>query len=177
MNKTPSQTEIDEVFCAFYELSYKYKMIYGVHYKTLIKVLEFWNELGKKEMEMLESLKYEPKFPAPEFPEYDYDEQGNIFMIPKRHRKDIEMTLKQNNQTFLEFKISYLEATTSILSLEALLLTKLKSFGYKIKPYILLSEQLFNHIISEAGIEKIDRFLLEDEQNFVFRIFNKEKNK
>jgi hypothetical protein len=87
------------------------------------------------------------------------------------------MTLKQNNQTFLEFKISYLEATTSILSLEALLLTKLKSFGYKIKPYIQLSDQLFNHIISEADIEKIDRFLLEDEQNFLFRIFNKEKNK
>jgi hypothetical protein len=39
-------------------------------------------------MDMLESLKYEPKFPAPEFPEYDYDEQGNIFMIPKRHRDD-----------------------------------------------------------------------------------------
>ena len=83
------------------------------------------------------------------------------------------MTLKQNNQTFLELKISYLEATTSILSLEELLLTKLKSFSYKIKPYILLSEQLFNHIISEAGIEKIERFSLEDEQNFVFRIFNR----
>ena len=79
----------------------------------------------------------------------------------------------KNNQTFLELKISYLEATTSILSLEALLLTKLKSFGYKIKPYILLSEQLFNHIISEAGIEKIEIFSLEDEQNYRFRIFNK----
>ena len=83
------------------------------------------------------------------------------------------MTLKQNNQTFLELKISYLEATTSILSLDALLLTKLKSFGYKIEPYILLSEQLFNHIISEAGIEKIEIFSLEDEQNYRFRIFNK----
>ena len=79
----------------------------------------------------------------------------------------------KNNQTFLELKISYLEATTSILSLEALLLTKLKSFGYKIKPYILLSEQLFNHIISEAGIEKIEIFYLEYEQNYRFRIFNK----
>jgi hypothetical protein len=88
MYKIPSQTEIDEVFCAFYELSHRYKMIYGVDYKILIKVLEFWNELGKKEMDMIESLKYEPKFPAPEFPEYDYDEQGNIFMIPKRHRND-----------------------------------------------------------------------------------------
>jgi len=48
MNKIPSQAEMDEVFCAFYELSHRYKMIYGVHYKTLTKVLEFWNELGKK---------------------------------------------------------------------------------------------------------------------------------
>ena len=79
----------------------------------------------------------------------------------------------KNNQTFLELKISYLEATASILSLEELLLTKLKSFGYKIKPYIELSEEKFTHIISEAGIEKIDRILLEDEQNFLFRIFNK----
>jgi hypothetical protein len=55
MNKTPSQAEIDEVFCAFYELSHRYKMIYGVDYKILIKVLEFWNELGKKEMDMIES--------------------------------------------------------------------------------------------------------------------------
>ena len=85
------------------------------------------------------------------------------------------MTLKQNNQTFLELKISYLEATTSILSLEALLLTKLKSFGYKIEPYIQLSEQLFNHIISEAGIEKIEIFSSADEQNYRFRIFNKER--
>ena len=83
----PSQTEIDEVHWALYELFQKY-MIYGVPKSTLLNVLEFWNELGKKEMDMLESLKYEPKFPAPEFPEYDYDEQGNIFMIPKRHRND-----------------------------------------------------------------------------------------
>jgi hypothetical protein len=83
------------------------------------------------------------------------------------------MTLKQNNQTFLELKISYVEVTTSILSREELLLTKLRSFGYKIEPYIQLSEEKFNHIISKAGIEKIDRFLLEDEQNFLFRIFNK----
>lgn len=83
------------------------------------------------------------------------------------------MALKQNNQTFLEFKISYLEVATIRLSLEALLLIQLKSLGYKIEPYILLSEQLFNHIISEAGIEKIERSLLEDEQNFLFRIFNK----
>ena len=88
MNKIPTQAEIDEVFCALYEISNRVGMIYGVDYKILIKVLEFWNELGKKEIDMLESLKYEPKFPAPEFPEYDYDEQGNIFMIPKRHRND-----------------------------------------------------------------------------------------
>jgi hypothetical protein len=79
----------------------------------------------------------------------------------------------KNNQTFLELKISYLVATTSILSLEELLLAQLKSLGYKIEPYIELSEEKFNHIISEAGIEKIERSLLEDEQNFLFRIFNK----
>jgi hypothetical protein len=157
MNKIPSQTEMDEVFCAFYELSHRYKMIYGVDCETLIKVLEFWNELGKEEMEKLENLKYEPRMKAPTFPEYNKD--GTI----------VGMSIKD----ILQFKISYLEATTSILSLEALLLTKLKSFGYKIEPYIQLSEQLFNHIINEAGIEKIDRFLLEDEQNFLFRIFNK----
>ena len=156
----PSQTEIDEVHWALYELFQKY-MIYGVPKSTLLNVLEFWNELGKKEMDMLESLKYEPRMKAPKFPEYNKD--GTI----------VGMSIRD----ILEFKISYLEATTSILSLEALLLTKLKSFGYKIEPYIQLSEQLFNHIISEAGIEKIDRFLLEDEQNFLFRIFNKEKNK
>ncbi len=88
MNKIPSQTEMEEVFCAFYELSHNFGMIYGVPRPILLNVLQFWNKLGKKEMDMLESLKYEPKFPAPEFPEYDYDEQGNIFMIPKRHRDD-----------------------------------------------------------------------------------------
>ena len=157
MYKIPSQTEIDEVFCAFYELSHRYKMIYGVDYKTLTKVLEFWNELGKKETERIESLKYEPRMKAPTFPEYNKD--GTI----------VGMSIRD----ILQFKISYLEATASILSLEALLLTKLKSFGYKIEPYIQLSEEKFNHIISEAGIEKIDRILLEDEQNFLFRIFNK----
>ena len=79
----------------------------------------------------------------------------------------------KNNQTFLEFKISYLEVATSILNQEALLLTQLKSLGYKIEPYILLSEQLFNHIISEAGIEKIETSFLEDEQCYRFRVFNK----
>ncbi len=73
MYKIPSQTEIDEVFCAFYELSYRCKMIYGVDYKTLIKVLEFWNELGKKEIDMFENLNYEPGMKAPTFPEYNKD--------------------------------------------------------------------------------------------------------
>jgi hypothetical protein len=73
MYELPSQTEIDEVFCAFYELSHRYKMIYGVDYKILIKVLEFWNELGKKEIDMLESLRYEPRMKAPTFPEYNKD--------------------------------------------------------------------------------------------------------
>lgn len=85
------------------------------------------------------------------------------------------MTLKQNNQTFLEFKISYLEVATIRLSLEALLLIQLKSLGYKIEPYILLSERLFNYIIEQAGIEKIETSFLEDEQCYRFRIFNKEK--
>ena len=81
----------------------------------------------------------------------------------------------KNNQTFLEFKISYLEATTSILSQEALLLTKLKSFGYKIEPYIVLSERLFNYIIEQAGIEKIETSFLEDDRCYRFRVFNKER--
>ena len=87
MNKIPSQTEIDEVFCAFYELSHRYKMIYGVDYKILIKVLEFWNELGNKEMDMIECLKYEPRMEAPKFPEYDKD--GNIVGMSIRHVDDL----------------------------------------------------------------------------------------
>jgi hypothetical protein len=73
MNKIPTQAEMDEVFCAFYELSHRYKMIYGVDCETLIKVLEFWNEVGNKEMERIESLKYEPKMKAPMYPTYDKD--------------------------------------------------------------------------------------------------------
>ncbi len=73
MNEPPSQTEIDEVYCAFYELSNRYRMIYGVDYKSLIKVLEFWNELGEKEMERLDSLRYEPRMKAPMYPTYDKD--------------------------------------------------------------------------------------------------------
>lgn len=72
MNETPSQTEIDEVYSALYELFQKY-MIYGVPKPTLLKVLEFWNELGKEEMERLDSLKFEPGMIAPKFPEYDKD--------------------------------------------------------------------------------------------------------
>jgi hypothetical protein len=65
---------MDEVFCAFYELfSRRYKMIYGVDYKTLIKVLEFWDELGKKEIDMFENLNYEPRMEAPMYPTYDKD--------------------------------------------------------------------------------------------------------
>jgi len=73
MNEPPSRTEIDEVFCAFYELSNRYRMIHGVDYKSLIKVLEFWNELGEKEMERLDSLRYEPGMIAPTYPTYDKD--------------------------------------------------------------------------------------------------------
>ena len=76
----PSQTEIDEVHWALYELFQKY-MIYGVPKSTLLNVLEFWNELGKKEMDMLESLKYEPRMKAPKFPEYGFDDHGNFTII------------------------------------------------------------------------------------------------
>lgn len=83
MNKTPSQTEVDEVYCALYELFQKY-MIYGVPKSTLLNVLEFWNELGKKEMDMLESLKFEPIRHV--YPEYDKD--GNIVGMSIRHVDD-----------------------------------------------------------------------------------------
>jgi hypothetical protein len=56
-------------------------MIYGVDCETLIKVLEFWNELGKEEMEKLENLKYEPRMKAPTFPEYGFDNHGNFTII------------------------------------------------------------------------------------------------
>jgi hypothetical protein len=79
----------------------------------------------------------------------------------------------KNNQTFLEFKISYLEATTSVLFLKELILIKLRSFGYKIRHFILMSEELYEDIIKQAGIEKLDVSFLEDEQNYRFKVFNK----
>jgi hypothetical protein len=39
MNKIPSQTEMDEVFCALYELSHRYKMIYGVDYNPCKEII------------------------------------------------------------------------------------------------------------------------------------------
>ena len=86
MNKTPSQTEIDEVYCAFTQLSHNFGMIYGVPRPILLRVLRFWNELGKKEMDMIESLKYEPGMKAPKFPEYDKD--GNIVGMSIRYVDD-----------------------------------------------------------------------------------------
>jgi hypothetical protein len=71
----PSQTETDEVHWALYELFQKY-MIYGVPKSTLLNVLEFWNELGKKEMDMLESLKYEPRMK----PILTREENVNIYL-------------------------------------------------------------------------------------------------
>ncbi len=79
----------------------------------------------------------------------------------------------KNNQTFLEFKISFLEATTSILSIEELILIKLRSFGYKIRHFIQMSTELYEDIIKQAGIEKLEVSFLEDEQNFRFKVFNK----
>ena len=85
MNKTPSQTETEEVYCALYELFQKY-MIYGVPRPILLRVLRFWNELGKKEMDMIESLKYEPGMKAPKFPEYNKD--GTIVGMSIRYVDD-----------------------------------------------------------------------------------------
>lgn len=76
----PSQEEFDDAYYALYQISCYSKMIYGVPRPTLEKVLKFLYKLGQEELDKIESLKYEPKFPAPEFPEYDYDEQGNIFV-------------------------------------------------------------------------------------------------
>ena len=52
-------------------------------------------------------------------------------------------------------------------------------FNNKRHKYALDLSQPFNpeSVPGSTGIEKIERFLLEDEQNFLFRIFNKEKNK
>jgi hypothetical protein len=79
----------------------------------------------------------------------------------------------KNNQTFLEFKISFLEATTSILSIEELILIKLRSFGYKIRQFIQLSVELYEDLIKQAGIEELEVSFLEDEQNYRIRVFNK----
>ena len=79
----------------------------------------------------------------------------------------------KNNQTFLEFKISYLEATTSILPIEELILIKLRSSGYKIRHFILMSAELYEDLIKQAGIEKIEVSFLEDEQNYRIKVFNK----
>jgi hypothetical protein len=77
------------------------------------------------------------------------------------------------NESVLEFKISYLEATTSVLSLKELILIKLRSFGYKIRQFIQLSEELYEDIIKQAGIEKLEVSFLEDEQNYRIKVFNK----
>ncbi len=79
----------------------------------------------------------------------------------------------KNNKTFLEFKISYLEATTSILSIEELILIKLRSFGYEIRHFIQMSTELYEDLIKQAGIEKIEVSFLEDEQNYRIKVFNK----
>ena len=73
----------------------------------------------------------------------------------------------KNNQTFFEFKISYLEATTSILFLRELILIKLRSYGYKIRHFIEITsfdEDIYKEILTDAGIEDIRVSLLEDEQ-------------
>jgi hypothetical protein len=81
----PSQEEFDEAYYAFCQISDYTNKIYGVPRPTLVKVLKFLYKLGQEEFDRIESLKHEPKFPAPEFPEYGYDKQGNIFMKPKKH--------------------------------------------------------------------------------------------
>jgi hypothetical protein len=77
------------------------------------------------------------------------------------------------NESVLEFKISYLEATASILSLNELILIKLRSFGYKIRHFILMSAELYEDIIKQAGIEELEVSFLEDEQNCRIKVFNK----
>jgi len=82
----------------------------------------------------------------------------------------------KNNQTFLEFKISYLEATTSVLYLRELILIKLRSYGYKIRHFIEITssdEDIYKKILTDAGIEKLEVSFLEDEQNCRIRVFNK----
>lgn len=84
----PSQEEFDDAYYALYTVSCYSRMMYGVPRPTLEKVLKFLYKLGQEELDKIESLKYEPEFPAPEFPEYDYDEQGNIFVKPKGYQDD-----------------------------------------------------------------------------------------
>jgi hypothetical protein len=81
----------------------------------------------------------------------------------------------KNNQTFLEFKISFLEATTSVLYLKELILIKLRSYGYKIRHFtaIKLDEDSYKEILTDACIEKLEVSFLEDEQNYRIRVFNK----
>ena len=78
-----------------------------------------------------------------------------------------------NKEYILEFKISYLEATTSVLYLRELILIKLRSYGYKIRHFIEITsfdEDIYKEILTDAGIEDIRASLLEDEQCYKIEI-------
>ena len=82
----PTQEEFDDAYYALYQISCYMKMIYGVPRPTLEKVLKFLYKLGQEELDKIESLKYEPRMKAPEFPEYDKD--GNIVGMSIRYVDD-----------------------------------------------------------------------------------------
>jgi len=77
----PTQEEFDVAYYALYQISCYMKMVYGVPRPTLEKVLKFLYKLGQDELDNIESLKYEPRMKAPQFPQYGFDDHGNFTII------------------------------------------------------------------------------------------------
>jgi hypothetical protein len=88
-----------------------------------------------------------------------------------------------SKQTFLEFKIPHIEAATSVFNFRQLIVLKLESYGYKIKPSVLFfsafpndhsyNEEYLKEIMEENGIESIETTVLEKEQCYLIKVKNK----
>lgn len=89
-----------------------------------------------------------------------------------------------NEQTFLKFKIPFVEVVQSVWKLHQLILLKMKSYGYKIKPNIVFFDtklssdvsfikQVYKEVMDENNIESIKTAFLEDEQCCLIEVKNK----
>ena len=88
------------------------------------------------------------------------------------------------SQTFLEFKIPFSEVVRSVWKIQQIILLKMESYGYKIKPYVeffdtklpndfSLIKQVYKEVCEENNIESIEIAFLEDEQCYLIDVVNK----